>query len=179
MVRARVRPRPRSAEQRRRPPHRIEQPAPGDHDFGSQRRPPLLPPGHRHDKGDIRTLSGESRRNGPADAATPARDEGFSILKPSCHVHPSLDQTSPPPPPLFRESIRLDRATTSKNRQGVSSARRTRSLDRTSPSPHPILSCLCGHRTLHRRHCQPFGTSVRFGRRQSVAARPYASGRQL
>jgi hypothetical protein len=41
-------------------------------------------------EGDIRALGGECRRDGRADAATTTRDEGFPVLKPSCHVQPFI-----------------------------------------------------------------------------------------
>jgi len=40
--------------------------------------------------GDIRAFGGEGRRDGRADATTPARDEGLPVLKPSRHVRPSI-----------------------------------------------------------------------------------------
>jgi hypothetical protein len=40
-------------------------------------------------EGYVCTFCREGNRNCPADAAAPARDESFSVLKPSCHIHRS------------------------------------------------------------------------------------------
>jgi hypothetical protein len=44
-------------------------------------------------EGDIRAFGGEGRRDGCADATTPARDEGLPVLESRRHLQPSIPGT--------------------------------------------------------------------------------------